>query len=184
MRAQGLFSVAAMWVIACGGTVSPEAEDSGTTSGGEDGSGGGTSAVGMGSGTAGSSGGGSSAGPPMAGPSGGGPIFGYADASALPTMPVDAAFVVVPHDAAVVRCNNGAGPGGGGGAGGGGSGGPGSCSGFAQETCSGVSYSAFCACPQGTCACQGASSYFVAFAGCPVCPTSPEQMLAACGFPQ
>ena len=190
MRAQqGLFAVASIWVMACGGTVSPAA-DSGTTSGGEDGSGPG-SAVGASSGTAGSSGGGSSAGPPMSGPSTGGPpTSGDADAGvALPMhrmpMPVaDAAVVFPPSDAAVVRCNsNGPGVGGGSG-GGGGNGGPASCNGFADETCSGVSYSVSCACPQGTCACQGASSTFVAFAGCPVCPTSAEQMFAACGFPQ
>jgi hypothetical protein len=159
----GLFAVAAMWGMACGGGVT-SAADSGPTSGGEDASGP-PSVVGVSSGTAGSSGGGSFAGPPMSGSS------TSSGADAAPTTAVDAA---------VVRCN---GPGaGGGGAGGGGSGSPGSCSGFAQETCSGVSYSVSCACPQGTCACQGPSSTFVAFPGCPVCPTSPEQLFAACGF--
>jgi hypothetical protein len=182
MRPQhGLFAVAAMWIAACGGAVAPADMGDSGVSGGSSGAVGGPA----------SGGGGSSAGPPMSGqnaPSASPGTSGVAgaDAEAPPTMPTpitDAAAPAAHRDAAVVRCNN-SGPGGGGGGGGGGSGGPGSCSAFANETCSGVSYSVSCACPQGTCACQGPSSSFVAFSGCPSCPTSPQELFAVCGFPQ
>jgi hypothetical protein len=189
-------AVAALFVAACGGDIAPggESGDAGLSSGAWFGDEGGSrTAVGSSSGTAGGSGAGSTGGNSAGTPGSGPPVSGQGATtpveagagSAPPTSVADAATVFPPGDAAVVRCNN-AGPGGGagGGAGGGGVGEPASCSAFASETCSGVSYFVSCACPQGTCACQGPSSTFVAFAGCPACPTSPEQMFAACGFPQ
>ena len=172
-----LFATAVLWGTACGGAVTPaDVGDSGATSGG-------SSGVAAGSSSGPSSGMGSfgaSSGSPMSGDDAA--MSGGADAGA-PTRPTmgtpatDAAVLLPLRDAAVIRCNN-SGPGGGSG------GGAGVCGAFAEETCSGVSYSVSCACPQGTCACQGPSSTSVAFAGCPVCPTSPQQLFAACGFPQ
>ena len=50
------------------------------------------------------------------------------------------------------------------------------------EMCGDAGYQATCACPQGTCACLGASTSVVSFTGCPNCPT-PEEAFTLCGFP-
>jgi len=195
MNRASRLAVAALFVTACGGDIAPggDSGDAGLSPGARsEAEAGAGSAGGSSSGTGGSSGagstGGNSVGTVGSGPATSGqgeptPVDAGAG-SAQPTPIVDAGVVFPPSDAAVVRCNNAGPGGGGGGAGGGGGGGPESCSAFANETCDGVSYLVSCACPQGTCACQGPSSSFVAFTGCPACPTSPEQMFAACGFPQ
>jgi hypothetical protein len=68
----------------------------------------------------------------------------------------------------------------------------GQCATTFSATCGGTTYQATCACPQGTCACFGASTHVVAFTGCPFCPGSPDSIGPAtmqdivelCGFPQ
>ena len=194
------FGVAVLVGAACGGQLT-QADDGSTSSGnspqGSSGAGGSSSggpSAGSSSGQGGSptasppSGSAPTASPPSAGaptatpPSAGAPPgMAVADAGiASPPRIVDAAAPSPPgRDAALVRCN----PNGPSGVGGGGGGGPASCDVFGQETCSGVSYSVSCSCPQGTCACFGTGTSVITFAGCPTCPSLP-QLFALCGFPQ
>jgi hypothetical protein len=164
-RFLGLFTVA---TVACGGAVSGGVTDAGSSTEGGSSAGGGQTAPSATGSSTGSS-------PPAAsssgGASGGGPtseagsmIPGRGDASTLPSPPCSA------------------GGGGGSAGGGGGSSGAGSCDIMTQQTCSGVSYTVDCACPQGSCACFGATTTVVAFTGCPTCPTI-AQANAICGFP-
>src|ERR1019366_591419 len=60
--------------------------------------------------------------------------------------------------------------------------GQGECTMMYEEACGDASYQTTCACPQGTCACFGASTTVVNFQGCPTCPTTAEAF-ALCGFP-
>jgi hypothetical protein len=76
----------------------------------------------------------------------------------------------------------------------GGNGGPGSCTITLGEMCGSASYHVTCACPQGTCACLGATTKVINFGGCPHCPGDPfmvggsgattaAEVFALCGFP-
>jgi hypothetical protein len=44
------------------------------------------------------------------------------------------------------------------------------CTATTSETCGSTTYTVVCSCPDGSCACFGATTHAVSFTGCPSCP--------------